>query len=82
MDLVIGLGETGRPLYNVLKATYGATNGYDLKDELSDSNSAQFDVDFLHICIPYDNGFVDKVRNYQRERNPDTRCSEYSAQRA
>lgn len=65
--LVVGLGETGRPLYNVLKAAdkYNVS-GYDIEKGWADETGDQGDkVDMLHICIPYTEKFVTIVKRYQ-----------------
>lgn len=61
MYLVIGLGETGRPLYEILKEAYPDTHGADIKTGLT----AAFDVTVMNICFPYSENFVEEVKNYQ-----------------
>lgn len=68
MDLIIGLGETGSPLYNVLRAIYPNTIGIDKKQ----INTPVVDgmIRFINICIPYSNRFVDIVKEYQNIYEP------------
>lgn len=56
-QLVIGLGEVGRALKNVLSEKYDVS-GIDLN-----SIEGQFDV--IHICFPPSKSFEDSVREYQ-----------------
>lgn len=65
---VIGLGETGRPLFEILQERYGAdVVGVDLK---SDSKYTQGQFDIINICIPYSDIFIDIVNSYQQHFNP------------
>ncbi len=53
-SLIIGAGEIGNSLHNVIG---GDITG---KTEASDS------YDIIHICFPYDDKFVDEVKRYQK----------------
>jgi len=53
---VIGLGETGRPLFEILSEYY-AVDGIDLKDC---KNPIPINYDIINICIPYN----DIIRTY------------------
>ena len=65
-QLVIGLGEVGQALYNVLNDTYGDTI---FKRDLEAGDLPEtFEV--LHICIPFTDGFVDEVKAYQAQYKP------------
>lgn len=70
IDVVIGLGETGRPLFNILKKKFSETVGYDIKNgfigELPDKGR---DV-YLHICIPHSDTFLSAVETYQNIFTP------------
>lgn len=72
MHLVIGLGETGGPLYEVLCDKLG---GWDVLRHDPDKGyhitEGRFDVKFMHICIPYLETFVNIVETYQRVYNPE-----------
>lgn len=68
-NIVIGLGETGMPLLELLREAYGdMAVGYD-KDGGGVPPDAHFDV--LHICIGWSERFVDIVEDYQRIFTPD-----------
>ena len=58
---VIGLGETGRPLFEILSEYY-AVDGIDLKDC---KNPIPINYDIINICIPYNDKFVSIVQDYQ-----------------
>lgn len=62
--LVIGLGEIGAPLLEIVKGVYHA-EGLDIEaKELQDS------FDILHICIPYTEEFVRTTIDYINRFNP------------
>jgi hypothetical protein len=61
-QLVIGLGEVGGPLRDVLGA-----DGYDLRDPRK--VGSRYDV--LHIAYPYGPDFVKSVRGYAEAFEPD-----------
>ena len=65
-SLVIGLGEIGSALYEVLRDTYGDDKvfGYDAKDEGKVDIFSP--VGMLHICIPYSKNFIPIVKEYKR----------------
>ncbi len=66
VDLVIGLGETGRPLMEILQQTY-ATMGQDINPI-----EVPAKVRVLHICIPFQVGnYVGVVTNYIRQYQPE-----------
>jgi len=64
--LVVGLGEIGSALLEIVKGVYDAV-GYDIKKptELPEK------VDVLHICFPYTENFVDYAIGYIERTNPD-----------
>ena len=62
--LIIGAGEIGTALYQVLKKAY--PNVY-LKDiELLELDN----IGIMHICFPYSKKFVDYVKQYQKQYKP------------
>jgi hypothetical protein len=68
-NVVIGLGETGKPLYDLLKGKYPDTYGY---DEKMPSISAFPSCQHLHICLPYQiEDFIGTVIKYQRIYSPE-----------
>lgn len=70
MDIVVvGLGEVGKALHDILEfERFG-------KDEVHGVDPAkgldyEGNCDYLHICIPYSDKFVDIVNGYIRKYNP------------
>jgi len=61
-SIVIGLGETGGPLLNIL-----GCDGYDIKSG-NDLQVGPYDV--MNVCIPYHDMFVDKVKYYKSKLRP------------
>lgn len=54
VDLVVGLGQIGMPLYKLLKNRNFKVEGYDMKlPEFSQLINQRYDM--IHICIPYVN---------------------------
>jgi hypothetical protein len=60
-DVVVGLGEIGIPILQLLSKTKTVV-GFDIKKELMDekkfSKYASLETDFLHICIPFTKKFI------------------------
>ncbi len=65
--IVIGLGETGKPLFEILKEAYPDMIGYDWDADMPDTEP----VKFMHICIPYNKLFVQTVQTYQKAYQPE-----------
>ncbi|MEM3065369.1 MAG: hypothetical protein QW177_08360 [Candidatus Nitrosotenuis sp.] len=72
-DIVIGLGEIGKPILQLL-SNAKPTVGYDIKKELMDEKKFleydSLDTDFLHICIPFSKKFVSNVLALVKQFNP------------
>lgn len=67
IQLVIGAGEVGTSLYNVLKEHYPKTHIRDKEDNIHLTRA-----DVLHICTPYDvANFVPMVYQYYLQYNPE-----------
>jgi len=64
--IVIGLGETGLPLYIVLRKVYPDISGFDQKTGFCGPGHPP-PIDILNICIPYSPGFLETVRGYQKQ---------------
>lgn len=63
-SLIVGAGEVGQGLFDVLNTAYpGRVFIRDIKPGKDNPNT----VDFLNICFPFCEGFVDKVREYRRK---------------
>ena len=60
-DVVVGLGEIGKPILKILSKT-SLTVGYDINEKLMNKNKfAKFEsinTNFLQICIPYTDNFL------------------------
>ena len=56
-DLVVGMGEIGRPIYDLLRQRNFKVDGYDLDHDKSEIRfeDMQKRYDMIHICIPYHN---------------------------
>jgi UDP-N-acetyl-D-mannosaminuronate dehydrogenase len=74
--LVVGLGETGLPIYQLLSDSKKFdVYGYDAKDPNSVLHPdivlpIEHKVDFLHICIPFIKDFENVVIDYIKEYKP------------
>lgn len=64
--LIIGTGEVGKSLFNVLKSSHYFTNAADIHSEPAMKGS----VDILHVCFPYSEGFIGQVEFYQTLYKP------------
>jgi UDP-N-acetyl-D-mannosaminuronate dehydrogenase len=63
--IVVGLGEVGKPLLNILQARH-QTFGVDINQAASVSR-----CDVMHICFPFESGkFVAQVVEYIRQYQP------------
>lgn len=66
---VVGLGETGRPLYDLLVAAYPDTGGYDVA-QASDWTPNQ-GCRVLHVCLPWSEQFHASASTYYFQANPE-----------
>lgn len=64
-SLIIGFGEIGKALFNILKSA-----GYDVFYRDIDVGIAPEPMDILHICFPYSKSFANAVRRYKRIYKP------------
>ncbi|MFB5617896.1 MAG: hypothetical protein ACE5Q4_04475, partial [Nitrosopumilus sp.] len=63
-DLVVGLGEIGRPLFELLRDRNFKVEGFDPNiPEFSDPKFNN-DYDMIHICIPFSEKFEIHAREY------------------
>lgn len=65
-SLIVGRGEIGKALYDVLTDNY--CQDVDIIDEESDVRDGTFDI--MHICFPYSEGFASEVKRYQALYTP------------
>lgn len=63
---VVGLGETGKPLFEIL-SQHHEVDGIDLKDC---KNPMPRNYEIINICLPYGENFVGIVQDYQDLFNP------------
>jgi len=72
-DVIIGLGEIGLPLFNLI-SKFTIAEGYDIKPELRNkpkfSQYENLDVLFLHICIPFSKNFFREIYSLYKKYNP------------
>jgi len=66
-SLIIGKGQVGEALYNVLVKRYGK----DIFIRDKDREALEVEVNILHICFPYSKTFEDDVTDYVMEYLPD-----------
>ncbi len=69
--IVVGLGETGMPLWQVLDTAYpGEVLGYDPKKAgFQDMPGAK--VEILNVCLPWGPHFIDLVRSFRESFRPE-----------
>lgn len=63
-SLIVGAGEVGRSLFDVLIGTYNTA----LRD--IEPVIINYKIDVLHICIPWSDSFIDDVEGYQNLYKP------------
>jgi len=67
--LVMGLGEIGRPLYEIVKGVHNVF-GVDVDPDKNVDQEPSGPVGFIHICFPYSEDFAGKVAGYMGRFNP------------
>lgn len=60
-DLVVGLGEIGRPIYQLLESRGFDVDGWDIQNP----STLKDNYDMIHICIPYSEDFHNIVSVYK-----------------
>ena len=69
--IVIGLGEVGKPILNMLEGVYNHLNeGIQVKGRDIKEPKWSHKFKFMHICFPQMPGFPDVVRIYAEEYDP------------
>ena len=71
--LIIGLGEVGRPLYEILSEKFADVYGYDSdrSKTIHELKAIPKPIEVMHIAYPYTGGeFIDSTINYIRSFNP------------
>ena len=72
-DIVIGLGEIGMPIYKKLSKflpVEGLDKNKNLMNEKKNKSLNSHQVDFIHICIPYNKKFEKIIFEYDKRFNP------------
>lgn len=73
-DIVIGLGEIGNPILQILSKGY-PTSGYDINPKLMDhvkyKKFENLPIILAHICIPFSKNFFKVVLNIYKKYNPE-----------
>jgi hypothetical protein len=64
IELIVGFGEIGKSMYNILKEKYEV---YSV--DYNQSIDAK-DVNVMHICFPYSKEFVREVKRYKKLYKP------------
>jgi len=67
-SLIIGSGEVGKSLYEVLKSAYGKDVG--IRDKEPDYGVIEDALPVLNICYPYSKSFVWDTGAYMEQYNP------------
>lgn len=65
LGMVIGTGEVGTALYDILSETYPIS-----KYDISDGDMPDKNIDILHICFPWSDSFIGSVEKYQKKYTP------------
>jgi len=68
--VIIGDGELGRTLFNILKKIYPEIAIRDKLRFQKENESHKIDFDIMHICFPYFDKFIEQVKRYQKQYNP------------
>jgi len=65
--IVLGLGEVGRPLYEIIRSSgLYRVCGYDIRKDVSPCEFKDLpdDPDYIHVTYPYSKDFVDNTLSY------------------
>lgn len=67
LGVVVGLGEVGRPLWELLIEAHGPNNvkGLDIEKP-----PWAYHFEFMHICYPQGPGFIDSLNEYFKKYDP------------
>lgn len=72
-DVVVGLGEIGKPILKLLTKVKTSV-GYDVNKKLMDEKKfsavASLETDFVHICIPFTKKFIPNVLDVVKQLDP------------
>lgn len=72
-DMVVGLGEIGYPMLQLLSKN-NLVVGYDIDKKLMDYNKfrqrSDLETSFMHICIPFTKSFIQTVIGFYKKFKP------------
>jgi hypothetical protein len=71
-DVVVGLGEIGKPMFKLISKSI-KTVGYDKNTKLNPKSNQKYvelPTRFLHICIPYDKAFNSNIKKLVTKFSP------------
>ena len=72
-DIVIGLGEIGRPIMGLLSKSKVVV-GFDVNEKLMDFRKFKkyehLETSFIHVCIPFTNKFISHVKSLYGKFSP------------
>lgn len=72
-DVVVGLGEIGRPIFQIIKKAFPVT-GFDINEKLIPRTKKEvndLEVRFLHVCIPFGKRFFQNVKELVKQFEPE-----------
>ena len=67
-SIIIGAGEVGKSLYEVLEARYGRL--IQIRDKQCNNENTLDSVSFLNICYPYSSSFIEDTKAYIARYKP------------
>ena len=74
-DVVTGLGEIGKPIYQLISQKF-PTEGYDINKKVLLKKKIKkfenFSTRFIHICIPFSKNFIIHVNSLYKKFNPES----------
>lgn len=69
-SVVIGMGEVGSSLYNILSRHYFVSGTDKNNGIVSSSDFFNEAPEIIHICFPYSENFIEQVKVYQEKYKP------------
>lgn len=69
MDVVVGMGEVGKPLLSSISCS-AMVSGIDMRPELCVKSEFQETVEIMHVCFPYSVSFTQETKRYCEEHKP------------
>ena len=73
-DIVVGLGQIGKPILQLISKSTTVVVGYDSNPKVFDQTKfdkfEKLPIRFLHVCIPYTNHFISEVQFLYKKFKP------------